>query len=309
MDFTNLNAILESCGVPTVMYVPVYNNQVDSTSLFIDPNGWRGTNTGCYIQSPSLLATTNTGCYAQNPSLWATANAGCYVQNPSLWTTAYTAQPAAQSDPYMESYRMGQNIVTRIANAYNFATQPTTSSSTTASTSSSSRTSTTTSSIKGNNGIFKYTASSQAIRREAGSYFHKKDTYTPKRGDIAIWTNVNDPAHGHVGIVAEVTATTVTIIEGNSSNRVKKNTYPISKLQSTARFAGFIDMASWASPERAEKAVKVAEKELAKGVHETSTNYSSDIARYKAPINGGKTDQWCAYFTSYCFHDGQSQLA
>lgn len=161
---------------------------------------------------------------------------------------------------------------------------------------------------KTNNRIFNYTGSSQAIKNEAGEYFHNKGTYKPKRGDIAIWTNTDNPSFGHIGIVTEITPTRITIIEGNSGNRVKKNIYTIDNLNKTARFSGFIDMSSWSTPERAEKAAKVAEKEEAKGVKEiNSSNDSPDIRRYK--LGAKNNDAWCAYFTSYCFYDGQKQIA
>lgn len=159
----------------------------------------------------------------------------------------------------------------------------------------------------GSGSKFQYTASSQQIMRNAGSYFHKKGTYTPQRGDIAIWTNVGDADHGHVGVVTKVEGDTVWITEGNTSKgRLKTNTYSISKkLMGEARFNGFIDAHSWLGSDVALKAAKVAEIEESKGVVEIggNSNDSVDIRRYK---RGAKNNhQWCAYFTSYCFTDGQ----
>lgn len=163
----------------------------------------------------------------------------------------------------------------------------------------------------GSGSKFQYTASSQQIMRNAGSYFHKKGTYTPKRGDIAIWTKTADPAHGHVGIVTKVEGDTVWITEGNSGNAVKTNKYSLSKLMSNAGsrpFNGFIDAHSWLGSDVALNAAKRAEIEKNKGVVESNTsgggsNDSVDIRRYK---RGAKNNhQWCAYFTSYCFTDGQ----
>ena len=74
-------------------------------------------------------------------------------------------------------------------------------------------------------------------------------------------------------------------------------------------FNGFIDAHSWLGSDQALKAAKRAEIEEAKGVVESDTrgggsNDSADIRRYKrGAINN---HQWCAYFTSYCFTDGQN---
>lgn len=166
--------------------------------------------------------------------------------------------------------------------------------------------------VAGSGSKFKYTASSQQIMRNAGQYFHKKGTYTPKRGDIAIWTKTSSPAHGHVGIVTKVEGDSIWITEGNSGNAVKTNKYSLSKLMSNSGsrpLNGFIDAHSWVGSDVALNAAKRAEIEKDKGVVESSTrgggsNDSADIRRYK---RGAKNnDQWCAYFTSYCFTDGQN---
>lgn len=138
----------------------------------------------------------------------------------------------------------------------------------------------------GSGSKFKYTASSQQIMRDAGSYFHKKGTYTPQRGDIAIWTKAGDPNHGHVGVVTKVEGDNVWITEGNSGDAVKTNKYSISKdlmKNSGGRpFNGFIDAHSWLGSDTALKAAQVAEAEKAKGVTEIShSNDSVDIRRYK----------------------------
>lgn len=169
--------------------------------------------------------------------------------------------------------------------------------------------------VTGSASKFKYTASSQQIKQNAGQYFHKKGTYTPKRGDIAIWTKINDPAHGHVGIVTKVEGDTIWITEGNSGNAVKTNKYSLSKLMRNSGsrpLNGFIDTRNWLGPNVALKAAQIAEIEESKGVVESSTrgggsNDSPDIRKYKrGAINH---DQWCAYFTSYCFTDGQNMNA
>lgn len=164
----------------------------------------------------------------------------------------------------------------------------------------------------GSGSKFQYTGSSQQIMRNAGQYFHKKGTYTPKRGDIAIWTRAGDPAHGHVGIVTKVEGDNVWITEGNSGNRVKTNKYSLSQLMKNSGsrpFNGFIDAHGWLGSNVALKAAQVAEAEQAKGVVESSTrgggsNDSADIARYKRGAHNSA--QWCGYFTSYCFTDGQN---
>lgn len=166
--------------------------------------------------------------------------------------------------------------------------------------------------INVSNSKFRYTASSQQIMHDAGSYFHKKGTYTPRRGDIAIWTKKGDPAHGHVGIVKKIEGDTVWIIEGNSGNAVSIKKYSISRdLMSNAGsrpFNGFIDAHNWLGSDTALKAIEVAEREEAKGVVESCTrgggsNDSTDIRKYKR--GAIDNNQWCASFTSYCFTDGQ----
>lgn len=157
---------------------------------------------------------------------------------------------------------------------------------------------------------FQYTASSQQIMRNAGQYFHKKGTYTPKRGDIAIWTSKSNPAQGHVGIVTKVEGDTIWITEGNSGNAIKTNKYSLSKLMSNSGnrpLNGFVDAHSWLGSAVALKAAEIAEIEESKGIVESSKNDSSDIRKYK---RGAKDSQpWCASFTSYCFTDGQNLRA
>lgn len=161
--------------------------------------------------------------------------------------------------------------------------------------------------VAGSGSKFKYTASSQQIMRNAGQYFHKKGTYTPKRGDIAIWTSKANAGKGHVGIVTKIEGDTIWITEGNSGNAVKTNKYSLSKLMSNSGsrpLNGFIDAHSWLGSDTALKAADRAEKEQAKGVVESSKNDSADIRKYK---RGAKNSQpWCGSFTSYCFTDGQN---
>ena len=169
--------------------------------------------------------------------------------------------------------------------------------------------------IAGSGSKFKYTASSQQIKQNAGQYFHKKGTYTPKRGDIAIWTKTNDPAHGHVGIVTKVEGDTIWITEGNSGNAVRTNKYSLSKLMKNSGSCplnGFIDAHSWLGSNIALKAAQIAEVEESKGVVESNTrgggsNDSRRIQDYK----GGVKDNlpWCASFTSFCYTNAQNMNA
>ena len=51
-------------------------------------------------------------------------------------------------------------------------------------------------------------------------------TYTPKVGDIIYFGKTTDS--NHVGIVSAVSGTTITTIEGNASDQVRKKTYTVS---------------------------------------------------------------------------------
>jgi hypothetical protein len=59
----------------------------------------------------------------------------------------------------------------------------------------------------------------------SAQYYREKGRYdnTPKVGDQVFFQSGG--TIGHTGIVVEVTATTITTVEGNSSDQVKKNTY------------------------------------------------------------------------------------
>ena len=95
-----------------------------------------------------------------------------------------------------------------------------------------------------NTKTFGYTSSSQEIKNraiQAGYYSDKNSGYTPKVGDIAVWSK-SDNAHGHVGIISKINPDgSFEVIEGNSSNRVKKNTRTIN----SQNFAGFVRMNEW----------------------------------------------------------------
>ena len=93
---------------------------------------------------------------------------------------------------------------------------------------------------------FSYTGASQGIKKQAikaGHYAQKNSGYTPKPGDLAIWTKT--ASTGHIGIVEKVYADgSFDTIEGNSSDRVKRNHY---KSQSAvgSTFNGFAKMSEW----------------------------------------------------------------
>ena len=101
-----------------------------------------------------------------------------------------------------------------------------------------------------NSDTFGYTASSQEIKRKAianKTFANKNSGYIPQPGDAAIWTDVNDPSHGHIGIVHKVDNTGVWIIEGNKSDAVKEIHYTYKELQKEARFSGYAKMNEWAA--------------------------------------------------------------
>ena len=93
---------------------------------------------------------------------------------------------------------------------------------------------------------FSYTGSSQQIKNEAiraGHYAQKNTGYTPKPGDLAIWTKT--ASTGHVGIVESVNPDgSFSTIEGNSSDRVKRNHYA-SQSSVGSTFNGFVKMSEW----------------------------------------------------------------
>ena len=93
---------------------------------------------------------------------------------------------------------------------------------------------------------FSYTGSSQSIKNQAisaGHYAQKNTGYTPKPGDLAIWTKSSST--GHVGVVEKVYADgSFDTIEGNSSNRVKRNHYS-SQSSVGSTFNGFVKMNEW----------------------------------------------------------------
>lgn len=58
--------------------------------------------------------------------------------------------------------------------------------------------------------------SSQVWRTGLGNRFHAySSSRLPQPGDVLVWTNNGDSAHGHVGVVVAVSGGTVTTVEGN----------------------------------------------------------------------------------------------
>lgn len=66
--------------------------------------------------------------------------------------------------------------------------------------------------------------------KDLGLYHTRKSGYVPNPGDIVIFSNI-----GHAGIVESVSGSTVTVIEGNYSDSVVRNTYSIK----SSKIAGY----------------------------------------------------------------------
>ncbi|MBR1942754.1 CHAP domain-containing protein [bacterium] len=94
-----------------------------------------------------------------------------------------------------------------------------------------------------NSKTFGYDASSQSIRRKAqnaGYYQKARTNYTPKAGDVAVWSNGDGT--GHVGIVTKTNADgSFETIEGNCSNQVAR----VTRRMSDAKLDGFVQMNEW----------------------------------------------------------------
>lgn len=61
--------------------------------------------------------------------------------------------------------------------------------------------------------------------RERKKYYSRSGGYTPKIGDTVFFWNTSAGVVGHTGIVTNVTSSTITTIEGNSSDGVYSRTY------------------------------------------------------------------------------------
>lgn len=66
--------------------------------------------------------------------------------------------------------------------------------------------------------------------------YGKPGQYQPKPGDAVVFDWQRDGTSDHIGIVEKVENGQVTVIEGNSSNSVKRNTYPLS----SAKIDGYV---------------------------------------------------------------------
>lgn len=97
-----------------------------------------------------------------------------------------------------------------------------------------------------NRDTFGFDGSTQSVKRKAinaGYYAYKNSGYTPKKGDLAMWTK--SASAGHVGIVTEVYADgSFDVIEGNSGNAVRKHHYA-SQSSVGSTFNGFVKMSEW----------------------------------------------------------------
>ncbi|MFG2191862.1 CHAP domain-containing protein [Streptomyces sp. NPDC048639] len=78
-------------------------------------------------------------------------------------------------------------------------------------------------------GVPEHYRGSQSWRTSLGERFHAyASDVLPQVGDVLVWTNQDNAAQGHVGVVVEVSGTTVTTVEGNTghnSDSVSERTY------------------------------------------------------------------------------------
>ncbi len=72
-------------------------------------------------------------------------------------------------------------------------------------------------------------------------FFASKDSYTGKKGDLAVW-DFGDGT-GHIGIVKSISPDSkkITVIEGNSNDAVREKTYSTDKMS----INGFVKMKEW----------------------------------------------------------------
>jgi surface antigen len=100
-----------------------------------------------------------------------------------------------------------------------------------------------------NNKTFGYDASTQSIKRQAidANCYAKKNTgYTPRVGDLAMWTR--NSWQGHIGIVTKVYEDgSFDVIEGNSSNNKVEKIHYKSQNDVGKYFDGFVKMNEWTS--------------------------------------------------------------
>lgn len=94
-----------------------------------------------------------------------------------------------------------------------------------------------------NSKTFGYDASVVSIKKKAQKqgFFASKDSYTGKKGDLAVW-DFGDGT-GHIGIVKSISPDSkkITVIEGNSNDAVREKTYSTDKMS----INGFVKMKEW----------------------------------------------------------------
>lgn len=107
--------------------------------------------------------------------------------------------------------------------------------------------------------------------------FKHKGKYTPKRGDIVYFKT----SRSHVGIVEKVSGSTLHTIEGNSSDKVARRTYPLSNATITGYgVPNYKNLNSSSGTAKNKKDSKMELKELKKVLKKTkpvSTTIKADI--------------------------------
>lgn len=98
-----------------------------------------------------------------------------------------------------------------------------------------------------NDKTFGYNASTQEIKRKAeaaGCYATKNSGYTPRVGDLAMWSKTQWT--GHVGIVTKVYKDgSFDVVEGNSNNNKVEKIHYKSQNDVGSSFNGFVKMNEW----------------------------------------------------------------
>lgn len=117
---------------------------------------------------------------------------------------------------------------------------------------------------------------------------------SPKRGDIAFYDWSPTSQWNHIGIVESVSGNTVVVIEGNTSDMVKR--------MSRNKAAGSYKM-GFARPKygsgQLEKVLSIAAKEIG-----TKEKYNNEVKYnnwYYGKTVNGSAYPWCAAFVSWCF--------
>lgn len=76
-------------------------------------------------------------------------------------------------------------------------------------------------------GVWPYLACNQMWDAASAQYRGRRGSWSPKAGDVIIFSS-DGKTREHTGMVISVSGSQVTTIEGNSSNRCKRNTYSLS---------------------------------------------------------------------------------